>query len=274
MRTLPIALAAAVLAPLVLAACDVGDVRPTDVEGARIVLTSPDEGARDVDRLAPMRVVYEQPLGPRGLEGATVELRSGDRRVGVRARLDPTLPGLTIAPVVALEPGVRWTLVVSGATDLDGRVAEPARVVFFTGERATPIEASAPGWDEIGPLLEARCARCHGGEAAVLGLDLGSAEGVRRTAIGVGAEQTGGASAYGVARVGLAGLPRIDAIAGGGHPERSYLVYKVLGDPHVLGAPMPPPDEDGGSAGPGGVTRAEAQRIAQWIRAGAPTSLP
>ena len=85
------------------------------------------------------------------------------------------------------------------------------------------------------------------------------------TAIGVVARQT---------RVGtqadqvwhgaptLDGLAIIDVIGGVGRPARSYLVYKVLGDPHAAGDRMP-------SDAP--LSSDELASLSLWIRNGAPT---
>lgn len=132
---------------------------------------------------------------------------------------------------------------------------------FATGERAEGAEPTGQTpWEPVAALFAARCVTgCHGGDRPAMGLDLGSAEAVRATAIGVPAVQTGDREAVPIR--GLAGLPIIDALPGGGRPATSYLVYKMLGDEHVLGEAMPPE----------GATIEEARLVADWILAGAPT---
>jgi hypothetical protein len=101
-----------------------------------------------------------------------------------------------------------------------------------------------------------------------MGLDLSSAGGVRATAIAVASRELADApSAAGATRGGLGGMPRIAAYGTTGSPETSYLVYKLLGDPHIVGDRMPPP----GDAGVGGLDASAIERIARWISGGAPT---
>lgn len=230
----------------------------------------PADGAQGVDRRVRILVVLDRPILPRSITQDGVRLVSGERSVSLLVRADPLLPGLVVTPRSTLEPGVRWNLRVQGLRDLDGREAAPIAIAFRTGQTATPPdEPPAPGWAEVGPLLQRECGSCHGGPGAVLGLDLASAEGIRRTAIGVlprglpAVPSPDGAPLVG----GLSGMPRIFALAGSGRPEQSYLVYKIVGDPHVVGSPMPPPTD----AGPGGLSRSSIEAIARWIEAGAPT---
>lgn len=249
--------------------CDVPAVREPR-EGPRLVASSPGAGAQDVDRLPEIRLVFERPLLPRSVGDETVAVRSGSRRVAIVARADPLLPGIAISVRQVLDPDVRYEVRVEGVRDLDGREAPPVSIRFVTGETVTdPPPAPAPPWSEVGPLLEDACGGCHGGADPLLGLDLASVEGVRRTAIGVPAVEVAGLpSGPSAARTaGLIGMARIAAAAGAGRPEESYLVYKLLGDPHVVGERMPPP-ADGGA---GGLDREAIRFIAWWIAAGAPT---
>ena len=78
----------------------------------------------------------------------------------------------------------------------------------------------------------------------------------------VGRVVVGGRSATdGLGDRGLAGLPRIDVIAGVGRPDTSRLVYEILRDPRV-GEPMPPDDA---------LSPEEVRAIADWILGGART---
>lgn len=232
--------------------------------------TIPAEGEADVDRRALLRVRFDRALLPRSIDGATVRLESGERRFALIARADPLLPGIEIEPRGELEPDVVWRLEIEGARDLDGEPTQAFRLRFRTGRTSTPVPRdetpSFPG--EIGPLLREACGACHGGETPVLGLDLATAEGVRTTAIGRPSRElpsAPSASASGTTG-GLGGMRRIEAASGAGAPETSYLVYKLLGEPHIAGDRMPPP-RDGGAAGLDGASIA---RIALWIRRGAP----
>lgn len=91
-----------------------------------------------------------------------------------------------------------------------------------------------------------------------MGMDLGSPEGLRATVLDEPAREV---ATSGVPRAnvsGLVGLSRIQRF----RPERSYLLYKLVGDPHVLGAPMP-------FGGPP-LDPEDVATIVAWIRAGAP----
>ncbi len=224
----------------------------------------PPGGASDVDRLGPWRVRYDRRLAPTSVHRGTVSLRSGSVAVLLSVRYDPINQEVVARPFRdhPLVAGVEYTLTVDGVRDLDGVPAEPAQVRFVTGAGA---EGGAPEgqtpWAAVAELFTARCVDgCHGGTRPAMGLDLSSPEAVRATAIGVPAVQTGGRDE--VPRRGLGGLPIIDALPGGGRPATSYLIYKMLGDEHALGAPMPPE----------GATNEELRLVADWILAGAPTT--
>ncbi|AKF06491.1 Ig-like domain-containing protein [Sandaracinus amylolyticus] len=256
------------LAAFVIAvACDVPNEPAPDGSAPRVIATVPAPAADDVDRLARMQVVFDRPLAPSSVSAASVRVVSGARVVPIAVHADPTLPGLRIVPQSELDPDARWELRVEGVRDLDGVVAQRHVVVFRTGRAASAPPDEVPPWSEIGPLLAQRCGECHGGEASVLGLDLGSAEGVRSTAIRVASRQTGERPRAGAVVTGLGGMTRIEVFGSAGRPEESYLVYKLLGDPHVAGERMPPP----GDAGDHALSRDEIARVAAWIRGGAPT---
>jgi hypothetical protein len=247
---------------------------PPAAAGPRAIESAPSEGQLDVDRRVEMRVRFERPILPRSLTDETVGLASGPRQIAIATHADPLLPGIVITPIGTMDPDARWELRVEGLRDLDGRPAQPLRVRFTTGATASePLPAPIPPWSEIGPLLTRACAGCHSAAAPALGLDLSSAEGVRRTAIGVAArEVTAGPSAVAAPMIGgLGGMRRIEVVAGVGIPEESYLVYKLIGDPHIVGDRMPPPSSPGDDGGAPGLTAAELRRIEQWIRAGAST---
>lgn len=121
-----------------------------------------------------------------------------------------------------------------GFTAFDGAALAPdtpRSVSFATSDRVEepPAEPSAPSCDVVLALF-AGCASaaCHGGETPRMGLDLTSAEAIRRTAIGRVAHQTEVADSAGVAlqdpaRMGAA-MPIIDPY----RPDNSYLLYKLL----------------------------------------------
>jgi hypothetical protein len=224
-----------------------------------------------VDRAAGLRVFFDRPLFPRDVHRGHVAVQSGTRGVYLQLRFDPVERVLSVAHDALLDPEVVYRLEVEGMRDLDGHaMAEPFVATFTTGARAEgdPPAAPRPGWADVAPIFD-RCAAngCHGGDRPVLGLDLSSGAAVRRTAIGVVAEQSRrgvqGDEPWRGADT-LAGLARIDVVAGVGRPSRSYLLYKALGDPHAAGDPMPPPPAEP-LAGP------QLRLLSDWILAGAPT---
>jgi hypothetical protein len=235
-----------------------------------LIASSPPFGAEGVDRRVEILLVFDRPILPRSVTDDTVSLRSGRRQVSIVARADPLLPGIAITLRQLLDPEVRYEVRVAGARDLDGHEATPVSIHFFTGTAVSdPRPLPVPPWSDIAPLFASACGRCHGGRAPVLGLDLSSAEGIRRTALGVSAVEVAGMRSGATASLtaGLLGLPRIAVLGGVGRPEESYLVYKLIGDPHVVGDPMPPPVDGGPSQlGPEAI-----RAIAWWIAAGAPT---
>lgn len=251
-------------------ACDLPSPRVVD-DGPVVVGTDPADGDVDVDRAAGYRVFFDRNLYPGDVHRGTVRVQSGARSAFLTPWFDPVERALVVDQLGAspLAPSVRYRLHVEALRDLDGvRMAERHEVSFETGVAAEgdpPVDRV--GWADVAPILSESCATegCHASPDPALGLDLSSAEGVRDTAIAVVAEQS---------RVGvqdgriwhgapsLDGLARIDVVGGVGRPARSYLVYKLLGDPHAAGAPMPPEEPLG---------RDRVALITRWIRAGAPT---
>lgn len=201
-----------------------------------------------------------------------MRVESGTIRHLLTVRFDPVERRIVAWPFydTPLEPEVRYRLTIEDVRDLDGRALTHSFVARFeTGsELGDPHREPEGQWAEVAPLFRARCATagCHAGPAPILGMDLSSPEAVRATVIGVRSRQLPSA-AVDASRGGLGfgGLSRVEVVGGVGLPEESYLVYKILGDPHVEGDPMPPPS----AAAP--LSAAEIDAIARWIRSGAPT---
>lgn len=252
------------LLALNVAGCHPAPPRPGD-GGAVVIATDPVDGAAAVSRMLAIRVYYDRPLSPRALVGGAVLLRSGDRAISIRVAVDPAAQSLEARPETMLDPEIDYRLEVAGLEDLDGFMGEPTVVHFSTGLDATPAPEDRASWRDVEEIfapsdpLTPGCRDCHGGAAPLMGLDLSSAAGVRSTAIGVPAREVAASGEAGAMAQGLVGLPRIEP----GRPDRSYLVYKILGDPHILGARMPferaPLDPE------------DIATMVRWIRAGAPT---
>lgn len=232
-------------------------------EPAQPLGSIPADGATDVPRRLELRVLFDRPLAPRAVSRAIVTLRSGPQQRFLSVSYDPVDRAIVARDFanVPLEPRVEHELRVEGVRDLNGLEAPPFLARFTTGDALGELPTrGTTSWAEVAPIFTARCADegCHGGGSPALGLDLASAEGVRRTAIGV---PSVAASSGGLGDRGLTGLPRIDVIAGVGRPDTSRLVYEILRDPRV-GEPMPPDDA---------LTNDEVRAIADWILGGART---
>lgn len=250
-----------------LVACDVPpDLTPQ--RGPVVLGAAPADGEGDADRAGPFRVYFDRRLFPRDVHRGNVSLASGTRGAFLALRFDPIDQVLVVQPQAQLDPAVRYRLSLEGLRDLEGRPMAATVITFETGEDAVgEPPPAAPGWADVEPIF-AGCATegCHAGPAPALGLDLSSGASVARTAIGVPAAQTlvGAQDRVWYGASSLDGLARVDVVAGQGRPSRSYLLYKVLGDPHVAGERMPP--------APGAALDARSLRLlADWILAGAPT---
>lgn len=251
--------AATLLVVLVLVACDIPVERAAD--GPIVLGTDPADGDVGIDRATELRVFFDRQLYPRDLHRGNVRVQSGARSAFLSAWFEPVERVLHAEIIGApLDPEVRYRFSVEDLRALDGVPMDGPHVVAF--DTGTSADGSSPppsvSWGEVAPIL-AECARegCHGGEVPVLGLDLGTPEGVRATAIGVAAQQT---------RVGtqeeavwhgvptLAGLAVIDVVGGVGRPARSYLMHKLLGELHVER-----------------LSASELSLLSWWIRGGALT---
>ena len=237
--------------------CDLSDA-PAPI-APQIVGTYPLVGAREVPRQVAIRVRYDRPLLSASVSRATVRMRSGPLEPFLEVWVDPVDNAIVAQPFggAALAPRLTYLLTVDGVRDLDGVPVEPYELRFDTGEALGSVAAvGQTPWATVETLFDAHCVEgCHDGSPADGGLDLSSYAAVAQTAIGIPARQTG-ATALRDQR-GLGGMPRIDS---GGDPANSYLIYKMLADPHVLGAPMPPE---------GPLERDAIAAVADWIAGGA-----
>lgn len=267
-------LAVAVFA-VVIQCCDVpaGDAGQEDEWD---ISSSPADGDQEVPRLGPIYVQLDRRVLPQAVSSDSVRLFSGEVRASLRLFFEPVSRRIIVELVKKspLEPAVIYKLSVEELIDLDGnRQKEPYEAVFRTTDSEPEPGALLPqvGWPEVEPIFSGRCAgrSCHGPSAPALNLDLSSAKGVERTAVGVLSRQLSFGSIPGEGARGalsLAGLNIIDVQAGSGQPAGSYLIYKALGDPHILGDRMPPPD-----AGISDLTKPELKALSYWVRSGAPT---
>lgn len=204
------------------------------------------------------------------MQRGTVRVTSGPFTVYSGVRYDPVRRELRVLPNAPdLRPGLRYVFRVSDALRAWDGAALRARLEFpFVPEgRAEPVMSAPPSLRrDVAPLLRARCgnALCHGGEVPAMALDLSSAEGILRTAVGViAAETSRGGSLPSYTDPQWGALYRIDPgdASGLGRPEYSYLIYKLLGDGPIIGLRMPPDAP---------LAARELELISDWISAGAP----
>lgn len=247
-------------------------------DGPRVIRSSPADGDDEVARRRRFRLWFDRRLAPRSVHRGRVQVESGPHQPFLSLSVDPVDKAVVATPVggVMLEPRVRYRLVARDLRDLRGHAMEEEfTATFRTGEETGTLSAGPqPPWAEIRSFFRAECGGeggCHAPDTPALGLVLTTGAGVRRTALGVPSEQTKVGAARrnsGAQARGLTGMPIVDVLGGAGHPGSSYLVYKMLADPRILGDPMPPARGDT----PSDPDRTEqARRVVDWIRAGAPT---
>lgn len=193
-------------------------------------------------------LVFEVPLDPSTLGPDTLRLRSGELRPGGTVGYSLVERRLWFSPSVSLRSTLAYELVLAeGVKGLDGstpRTLVPA--VFVTGntdEGRLPAPPDPSFDDDVAPLLETRCAACHGDTRPSAGLTLWPAERLPEAFARPSTEWVGW---------------RVIAV---GSPERSYLLYKVTGSPGLVGERMPP-----GAA----LTRDQAAALERWVALGAP----
>jgi hypothetical protein len=244
-------------------------VLPALDDAAWKLSTVPAAADSALDRQARIILQADRMLLPNSVNRSAVALRSGAVAPWVDLRLEPQLRQVWITWRGALESQTVYELSVTGLTDLDGITQpKPYREFFATGTQAgTRVTDPTIDPQQVLTLLRQRCARagCHDDAHVSSKLNLGSPDGIESTArnracalfVDTGRPPPRG-SLYSAAPLIL------DANVNHGDPARSYLVYKLLGDEHILGDPMPP-------AGEAGLENSEIQLIIDWIRAGAAT---
>ncbi len=246
-------------------ACDLAPPAPTS--GApRIVASSVEPGALGYAEHpvgAPLSIDFDRLLLPRTVSRVTVQFVSGESALTPRLRYDPAQRRVRVElDQAALRMDVEYELRVrQGIASWDGVASTESRAfrVRFV-ERPVAVEATPSLRRDVAPLLAASCgtSACHGGEHPAMRLDLSSAEGILRTAVGVeSVEWPSPSGAVDRGEYGWAGFVRIAR----SEPAESYLVYKLVGDGPVRGAPMPRGAEP--------LSNAQIRVVSAWIEAGA-----
>jgi len=262
---------AAVLAVLA-SSCDL-DV-PDTGERSWAMSSIPRDGEAGVARQTPLEIQLDRRVLPRSVSNRSVRLGSGavSPPAVVRYQLLSRQIRISLPSWGPLVSDTTYLLEIEGLVDLDGVAQREPYSVYFTtgpelGAAPEPEPADIPRALE---LLRDRCASsgCHAAPLPAAELDLGSARGIEATVTRTSRQlELEGVTAQGAA--GALWLPAtriIDVTAGIGDPARSYLMYKVLGDPHIAGERMPP-------SGPR-LSANELALLAAWIERGAPGSAP
>jgi hypothetical protein len=233
--------------------------------------STPANGAEGVDRRARITIELERLPLPNTVTHGTVSLKSGAVGAAFELRFQPLSREVWLLLQSPLEPHVSYLLDLNGFSDLDGDPQpEPYHARFKTGmQLGTPEPAPQVDVANVLSLLRERCATagCHSEADQASGLDLSTRTGIEASARNKPSQAyTDGTTGGDVGRGTLQlAAPLIIAANGPrGSPERSYLVYKVLGEEHILRDPMPPPRYEP-------LSREEIQLLCDWIYLGAPT---
>lgn len=232
----------------------------------------PASGQTAVSVWTELVVSLDRRIWPQSLRADTLRVQSGESTPMLSLTYDPVDLEVRARARAPLLSETAYTVTMDGLVDLDGvPQPEPIRVVFATGTGgAHPPPRPSAAWREVAPILRTRCALpgCHGGGQPAFGLDLSGPQAVEATAVGVASRlHRSGPTRDTVPRGHhtLAGLPIIDRLGMNGQAGTSYLLYKLVGDPHVLGERMP--------AGAPPLAPEELGLLRDWIASGASTSL-
>lgn len=221
--------------------------------GPHPIGVDPEVGAVDVPIDKVIRVQFSDHLDGTSVKRDRFKLYSGPLNLWVMSYYDPVRGRLSVWPSSSMWKNATWVLEIgAGLYGIDGYQVDNGVVTEFrTGEEGgdnQPFPFLSYETD-IKPIFDARCASCHNDDG-VAGLSLASAESVAATALGVPS-------------TGWPEWKRITA----SRPGESYLLYKIIGDERIAGAPMPRSFDDDGQAPPLPVKQQEA--IADWIAGGA-----
>ncbi len=260
-------------APALMLACD---VPPSELTADEWVASSfPAPGEQGVPRLVQMHVELDRLVAPDTVRFPAVRIVSGDLQPRLSLHLEPVTRRIIIETWgnLPLEPEATYRLVVEDLVDLDGNAQPEAHEVVFRTGQELGDEPAGPRieWSHAERVFGPSCAidGCHTSPEPARGLDFSGSDQVRDTVVGAlprSVPPGWGPAEGSAAALHVFSFPVIDVVGGAGQPAHSYLMYKVLDDPHIMGSPMPPPD-----AGTGPLSRTELLTLSDWIRAGAPT---
>lgn len=244
--------------------CDAGAER--SLRAWQLEVSADESGSSS--RFGPIEVEFDRRLSPWSVDRSSVRLRSGAVGEFVFPSFDPIRRTLIVELTRPLLADTSYVLTLVELIDLDGETLSPSRELVVRAVDANEPPLPAPF--QLAAVLEifvSRCANagCHDATERAADVVLDGPRGLRDTVLGRRSPQMASSStlAEGTAS-GLIDLPIVDATGTSQSASRSYLLYKVLADPHVLGERMPPP------AAGSPLSTDEATLIARWIRAGAP----
>jgi hypothetical protein len=212
----------------------------------------------DVARDIRVKLTFNQPLDPDSMNGVEMSIESGSLKTGGRKKYDLLTSTLTFIPNGTLRANLWYKFIlkkpplsVMGTRSKQDEI----NILFKTGTRLAQDEPPAPSAvnfaDEVFPFFGANC-RCHGSFNPLMGVQL----------------------VYDTPEEALAGAVDTDSkewknwkIIEPARHERSYLMYKLLGDdrlgmPTVTGDRMPPPPEPE-------IAMDAIEKIRDWIEQGA-----
>ena len=244
------------LTPVLAFGCapeDESDVVDAGFDGPEVLFTIPAHEAVDEDRHPVMELGFDDHLDGRSVSRSRFSLTSGAINMWLMTYYEPVDGVVKVWTSGSLRRNLTYELEIKeGLLGLDGEEVAPGRAMYFTtGEALTEPEPFVrySYSSHVEPLLDSRCASCHGGSGPMAGLDLSSAEGVFSTASGVPAE-------------GWSGWERVAP----SKPGESYLMYKILGDERITGSPMPRSmDEED----PAPLDVDDQRMLSNWIAGGA-----
>jgi hypothetical protein len=252
----PLPPAAAVWALVALGGCAPPPEEDPDAAvppGPHPVWSDPANGDTDVLIDKVIRVGMSDHLDGRSVRRNRFKLYSGPLAMWVMVQYDPVRQRLSVWPSVSMWKNTTWGLeLLDGLAGLDGSPVTPVVVTEFRTGAASGDNQPFPflNYEEhVKPVFDARCASCHGGTGPVADLDLASADGIGDTALGVSS-------------TGWPEWKRITA----SRPGESYLLYKIIGDERIVGAPMPRSWDESAPATP--LPLEDQQAVADWIASG------
>lgn len=228
-----------------------------EYDGPFSIAVEPPINAVDVFTDKVIRVTFSGHLDSRTFTQSRFNLHSGPIALWTMAFYDPIHRQLVLWPSMGMRKYATWILeTVEGVKGLDGELVAPGEVARFrTGEReGDNMPFVTPSFEsDILPIFQKHCATCHGGEPGdeLAGVRLDSQDAITQTLIN--------------ARAG--GWPGWSRIVPA-RPGQSYLLYKVIGDPRIAGAPMPRNFNSGEEASTLPLEQQELLR--DWIASGTP----